>query len=96
MLQFIDGLLRFIYKCHNFLIRMNQCCRQQLESLAADVLSWISRSPYLTKSDNPQKDLVDPAVNGTTNLLKAVAKSKDTVKRVVLTSSVAGKHSADA
>ncbi len=50
-----------------------------------------SRSPFfLTASENPQKDLVDPAVKGTTNVLKAVAKSKDTVKRVVLTSSVAG------
>ena len=43
------------------------------------------------RSDNPQKDLVDPAVKGTTTVLRSVAKSKDTVKRVVLTSSVAGR-----
>ena len=36
-----------------------------------------------------QRDLVDPAVKGTKNLLSAVAKSKDTIKRVVLTSSFA-------
>ena len=40
-----------------------------------------------------QKDLVDPAVLGTKNVLSAVAKSKDTVKRVVLTSSFAGERS---
>lgn len=40
--------------------------------------------------NDPQKDLVDPAVKGTTTVLKSVSKSKDTVKRVVLTSSVAG------
>ncbi|CAL8462009.1 g1540 [Coccomyxa elongata] len=46
-------------------------------------------SPFFMGSDNPQKDLVDPAVKGTTTVLRSVAKSKDTVKRVVLTSSVA-------
>jgi len=40
--------------------------------------------------ENGQRDLVDPAVNGTKNVLGAVAKSLDTVKRVVLTSSFAG------
>lgn len=38
---------------------------------------------------DPQRDLVDPAVKGTKNILSAVAKSKDTIKRVVLTSSFA-------
>ena len=38
---------------------------------------------------DPQRDLVDPAVKGTKNILSAVAKSKDTVQRVVLTSSFA-------
>ncbi len=42
-----------------------------------------------------QRDLVDPAVLGTKNVLSAVAKSKDTVKRVVLTSSFAGKCCCD-
>lgn len=41
-------------------------------------------------SPDAQKDLVDPAVMGTTTVLRSVSKSKDTVKRVVLTSSVAG------
>lgn len=40
--------------------------------------------------EDGQRDLVDPAVNGTKNVLGAVAKSLDTVKRVVLTSSFAG------
>ena len=37
------------------------------------------------------KDLVEPAVHGTQNVLSSVAKSKDTVKRVIQTSSFAGK-----
>ena len=45
-------------------------------------------SPYVINVKDPQRDLVDPAVNGTVSMLKAAAKSK-TVKRVVLTSSVA-------
>jgi dihydroflavonol-4-reductase len=45
-------------------------------------------SPYVMNVKDPQKDLVDPAVNGTLSMLKAAAKSKR-VKRVVLTSSMA-------
>ncbi len=37
------------------------------------------------------RDLVEPAVHGTQNVLSSVAKSKDTVKRVIQTSSFAGK-----
>lgn len=40
--------------------------------------------------NDPQRDLVDPAVKGTRNVVQAAAKSKDTVKRVVVTSSFAG------
>jgi len=36
-----------------------------------------------------QKDLIDPAVNGTKNVLGSVSKEKSTIKRVVLTSSFA-------
>lgn len=39
--------------------------------------------------DDPQKDLIDPAVNGTTGLLRAVARSAPAVRRVVVTSSFA-------
>jgi len=45
-------------------------------------------SPVLLQSDDPQRQLVDPAVNGTLNVLRAALKSK-TVKRVVVTSSMA-------
>lgn len=44
-------------------------------------------SPFTLKVKNPQKELVDPAVNGTRNVLNAANKS-DSVKRVILTSSV--------
>ena len=42
------------------------------------------------RADDPQKDLLDPAVKGTTTVLRSAAKSKQSVKRVVLTSSIAG------
>ncbi len=45
-------------------------------------------SPYIVDVKNPQRELVDPAVMGTTNVLGSCAKST-TVKRVVLTSSIA-------
>jgi dihydroflavonol-4-reductase len=45
-------------------------------------------SPYVIQVDNPQRDLVDPAVNGTLEVLRACAKAGD-VSRVVLTSSMA-------
>jgi dihydroflavonol-4-reductase len=45
-------------------------------------------SPYVLEFKDAQKDLVDPAVKGTLNVLRACAKSPS-VKRVVLTSSMA-------
>jgi hypothetical protein len=51
----------------------------------------ICRSPFFIDTPTPQADLIDPAVKGTQNLLSSVAKVKDSVKKVVLTSSVAGK-----
>ena len=47
-------------------------------------------SPFLAKWEDTQKELVEPALNGTATVLESVGKSKDTVKRVVLTSSLAG------
>jgi len=40
-------------------------------------------------ADNPQRDIVDVGVEGTRNVFSSVEKSKDTVKRVVMTSSIA-------
>lgn len=45
-------------------------------------------SPYVLHVDDPQRDLVDPAVRGTRAMLAACAKAA-TVRRVVLTSSIA-------
>jgi dihydroflavonol-4-reductase len=44
-------------------------------------------SPYALDAKDPQKDLVEPAVQGTENVLRSAAKAG--VKRVVLTSSMA-------
>lgn len=45
-------------------------------------------SPYVLNAKDPQKDLVDPAVNGTITVLES-AKKSGSVKRVILTSSMA-------
>jgi len=45
-------------------------------------------SPYVLDVTDPQKDLVDPALKGTMNVLQACAKA-GSVKKVVLTSSAA-------
>ncbi|KAI5064910.1 hypothetical protein GOP47_0019605 [Adiantum capillus-veneris] len=45
-------------------------------------------SPFFFSTDDPQKDLIEPAVKGTQNVLNACVKAKS-IKRVVLTSSTA-------
>ncbi|KAH7279311.1 hypothetical protein KP509_37G014100 [Ceratopteris richardii] len=45
-------------------------------------------SPFFFNTDNPEKDLIEPAVNGTRNVLNACGKAKS-VRRVIMTSSVA-------
>ncbi len=75
---------------------------ERLELVAADLLTpgaftgpvsgceyvLHTASPYVLDAKDPQKDLVDPAVMGTRNVLEASAAAR-TVKRVVLTSSMA-------
>ena len=46
-------------------------------------------SPFHFNAQDIQKDLLDPAIVGTTGILKAIKKSAPTVKRVVITSSFA-------
>ncbi|PSR76942.1 NAD dependent epimerase/dehydratase [Coniella lustricola] len=46
-------------------------------------------SPFHFNTTNPKKDLIDPAVLGTTGILKAISRSAPSVKRVVITSSFA-------
>ena len=47
-------------------------------------------SPFFFGTSDPQKDIVEPAVQGTRNVLLACAATKLSLRRVVLTSSVAG------
>ncbi len=48
-------------------------------------------SPFTLRFDDPQKDLIDPALKGTRNVLAAASRS-GSVEKVVLTSSVAAVH----
>ncbi|EPE07453.1 ketoreductase [Ophiostoma piceae UAMH 11346] len=46
-------------------------------------------SPFPTSVDDPVRDLLDPAIKGTTGILKAIKAYAPTVERVVITSSFA-------
>ena len=50
----------------------------------------VLRSPFFIEVEDPQRDLLDPAVKGTCNVLSSVAKRKKNVIRTIVTSSVAG------
>jgi len=58
------------------------------EAIAGCEYAIHTASPYVLDVKDPQKDLVDPALKGTLNVLQACAKA-GSVKKVVLTSSVA-------
>lgn len=51
-------------------------------------LVYHTASPFTTEVKDPQKELIDPAVNGTRNVLKTATQTPS-VKRVVVTSSCA-------
>lgn len=59
-----------------------------LEAMKDCELVYHTASPFINSVKDPQRDLVDPALLGTRNVLESVNKTK-TVKRVVLTSSCA-------
>jgi len=46
-------------------------------------------SPFLRTWSDPQKDLIDPALNGTRNVLSSVEKNLGTIKTLIVTSSAA-------
>jgi dihydroflavonol-4-reductase len=58
------------------------------ESMEGCELVFHTASPFTLTVNNPQKDLVDPALSGTNNVLASVNRTPS-VKRVVLTSSCA-------
>lgn len=58
------------------------------EAMEGCELVFHTASPFINKVADPQRDLVDPALIGTKNVLASVNKTAS-VKRVVLTSSVA-------
>lgn len=62
------------------------------EAMQGCELVYHTASPFTSTVKNPQKDLIDPAVKGTENVLET-ANQTPSVKRVVLTSSCAAIYS---
>ncbi len=62
------------------------------EAMQGCVIVFHTASPFILNVEDPQRDLVDPAVQGTENVLHSVNQC-DSVQRVVLTSSVAAIYS---
>ena len=58
------------------------------EAMKGCELVYHTASPFTTDVKDPQKELIEPAVNGTANVLNS-ANATDSVKRVVVTSSCA-------
>jgi dihydroflavonol-4-reductase len=65
------------------------------ESMKGCETVFHTASPFTSDVDDPQKELIDPALKGTRNVLNSVNKT-DSVKRVVLTSSIAAVYSDNA
>ena len=61
------------------------------EAMNGCELVFHTASPFILKVEDPQKDLIEPAVIGTRNVLDQANKT-ESVKRVVLTSSCAAIH----
>lgn len=51
--------------------------------------NWNPASPYHFSVTDPYTDLINPAVNGTVNILKSALKEPK-IQRIVITSSFAG------
>ena len=65
------------------------------EAMEGCELVFHTASPYTLSVKDPQKELVEPALNGTRNVLNQANKTAS-VKRVVLTSSCAAIYCGDA
>lgn len=61
------------------------------EAMAGCELVYHTASPFITDVKDPQRDLIDPAVKGTQNVLETANNTKS-VKRVVVTSSCAAMY----
>ena len=59
--------------------------------VGCDVVFHVA-SPFFIQAEDPQRELIQPAVAGTANVLRSVARVTPTPPRVVLTSSVAAVH----
>jgi dihydroflavonol-4-reductase len=98
----VRGTIRGSRACDEEMLRGLPGAPERLELVEADLVREGSfdraaagcdavvhtASPYMMHADDPQRDLVEPAVVGTRNVLTACARA-GSVRRVVLTSSMA-------
>lgn len=86
----IDFLSRLSNSQNLSLVEANLMSEGSFDSAVQNVdVVFHSASPFFVSAKNPQAELIDPAVNGTRNVLNAVAKIQGKKPRIVLTSSVA-------
>ena len=95
----VDPLLRLAAALPGS-VRLVECDLQKegsfYEACAGAHYVFHCASPFFFGTTDPQRDIVDPAVNGTRNVMLACAATKSSLRRVVLTSSVAGECCATA
>ena len=89
----VDPLLRLAAALPGSL-RLVECDLQQdgsfHEACAGVQYVFHVASPFHFSTTDPQRDIVEPAVQGTRNVMLACAATKSSLRRVVVTSSVAG------
>eukprot|EP00891_Asterochloris_glomerata_P002904 jgi/Astpho2/2904/Aster-01053 len=90
-------------KKYGFLTKLGEALPGTLELVEGDIMkegafdeackgaTYVlhTASPFVIHSDQPQEELVDVAVNGTHNVLSSVVKNKESIRRVLVTSSFA-------
>jgi len=100
----VRGTVRDAKSAKNNFLRDLAGAKERLELVDADLLGpsgtfdaavkdcvfvFHTASPYILTVNDPQKELVDPALSGTKSVLESCLKAQNTIEKVVITSSMA-------